>query len=175
MLLYKKTYYIYIIYINRVIEHNLIMEEMVKEAKSKNRTCHITIFDLKDALGSVPRSLIGHSLERNFVPPVIRKYLHNLYSHSRAVVETKPWRSNPHIFNRGVFQGDPVSPVIFLLVFNPIIQELQRNSCKGYKLGDNSIVTLPYADDFRLNSTHMGTHQNTIDRINTQISSMGIK
>ena len=91
------------------------------------------------------------------------------------MVESKPWRSNPFSFKRGVFQGDPLSPVIFLLVFNPIIQELQRNSCKGYKLGDNSIVTLPYADDFCLISTHMGTHQNTIDRINTQISSMGMK
>ena len=59
--------------------------------------------------------------------------------------------------------------------FNPILQELQRNSHKGYKLGETLIVTLPYADDFCLISTHMGTHQNTIDKINSQISSMGMK
>ena len=161
--------------INGCIEHNLVMEEVIKDAKSKNRTCHITFFDLEDAFGSVPHSLIDHTLERNFVPPVIRKYLHNLYSHSTAVVESKPWRSDPFKFNRGVFQGDPISPVIFLLVFNPILQELQRNSHKGYKLGDTSIVTLPYADDFCLISTHIGTHQNTIDKINSQVSSMGMK
>ena len=90
-------------------------------------------------------------------------------------MESKPWRSNPFSFKRGVFQGDPLSPVIFLLVFNPILQELERNSHKGYKLGENQIVTLPYADDFCLISTHMGTHQNTIDKINSQISSMGMK
>ena len=156
--------------INGCIEHNLVMEEVIKDAKSKNRTCHITFFDLEDAFGSVPHSLIDHTLERNFVPPVIRKYLHNLYSHSTAVVESKPWRSDPFKFNRGVFQGDPISPVIFLLVFNPILQELQRNSHKGYKLGDTSIVTLPCADDFCLISTHIGTHQNTIDKINSQVS-----
>ena len=161
--------------INGCIEHNVVMEEIVKNAKSNKKTCHITFFDLEDAFGSVPHSLIDFSLERNFVPPVIRKYLHNLYSHNTAVVNTKSWRTDPFKFQRGVFQGDPISPVIFLLVFNPILQELQRNSHKGYKLGESEFVTLPYADDFCLISRDSRTHQNLINSIHTQITSMGMK
>ena len=151
------------------------MDEIVKNAKSNKKTCHITFFDLEDAFGSVPHSLIDFSLERNFVPPVIRKYLHNLYSHGLAVVNTKSWRTDSFKFKRGVFQGDPLSPVIFLLVFNPILQELERNSHKGYKVGESDFVTLPYADDFCLITRDSRTHQNLINKIHSHITSMGMK
>ena len=161
--------------INGCIEHNLVMEEILKDAKSKKKTCHITFFDLEDAFGSVPHKLIDKTLERNFVPPHIRTYFHNLYKHSTALVNTKSWRSDPFTFKRGVFQGDPLSPIVFLLVFNPIIQDLQNQSHKGYMLGETSHVTLPYADDFCLISTHKATHQNLISKIHKQVSSMGMK
>ena len=66
-------------------------------------------------------------------------------------------------------------PVIFLLVFNPILQKLQENSHKGYKLGDTFHVTTPYADNFCLISTRSTSHQKLINEIHTQISSMGMK
>ena len=65
------------------------MDEIVKDAKNKKKkTAHITFLDLEDAFGSVPHSLIDLTLERNYIPPVIRKYFHNLYNHSSAVVQT---------------------------------------------------------------------------------------
>ena len=64
--------------INGCIEHNIVMDEIIKDAKNRKLTCHITFFDLEDAFGSVPHSLIDLTLERYFVPPVIRKYFHNL-------------------------------------------------------------------------------------------------
>ena len=98
-----------------------------------------------------------------------------MYTHSAAVAQTNQWRSNQFAFKRGVFQGDPISPVIFLLVFNPILQKLQENSHKGYKLGDISHVTTPYADDFCLISTNLRSHQKLIDDIHSQVTSMGMK
>ena len=159
--------------INGCIEHNVVMEEIFKDAKHNKRTAHITFFDLEDAFGSVPHSLIDVTLEQNFIPENIRPYFHNLYSHAQAVTQTKTWRSDPFSFKQGVFQGDPISPVIFLLVFNPILQDLQNNSHTGYKLGDFSYVTLPYADDFCLISTHNGTHQKIINKIHSHVSSLG--
>ena len=87
---------------------------------------HNTFLDLEDAFRSVPHSLIDFTLERNYIPPVIRKYFHNLCNHSSTVVQTNQWRSKQFEFKCGVFQGDPISPVIFLLVFNRILQKLQH-------------------------------------------------
>ena len=45
----------------------------------------------------------------------------------------------------------------------------------GYKLGDFSYVTLPYADDFCLITTNQRTHQNLISDIRRKITSMGMR
>ena len=146
--------------INGCIEHNAAMEEVIKDVRSKKRTAHITFFDLEDAYGSVPGSLIQETLRRNHLPPNILSYFSSCYSNCQAVVDTPNWRSNPFKFCRGVFQGDPVSPVIFLMAFNPVLLHLKlQEETIGYKLNNAHIVTLPYADDFCLITTHKSTHQ----------------
>ena len=115
-----------------------MLDELVKDAKHKKRTLHITFIDLADAFGSVPHSLISHSLKRNNFPPEIVLYIHNFYSNLQATVHTSTFKSEIFSFKRGVFQGDPLSPIIFLTVFNPILQILQENSRFGYKLGEET-------------------------------------
>ena len=68
--------------INGCIEHNLVMEEIIKDYKSKRKTCQITFSDLEDAFGSVPHALIDHTLERNCTPSHIREYFHKLFTES---------------------------------------------------------------------------------------------
>ena len=64
--------------INGCIEHNIVMEEIIKHARCKNKTAHITFFDLEDAFGSVPHSLIDETFKRNNLPANITSYFHNL-------------------------------------------------------------------------------------------------
>ena len=44
--------------INGTIEHNVILEEIISQAKTNKKTVHVTFFDLEDAFVSVPHSLI---------------------------------------------------------------------------------------------------------------------
>ena len=67
--------------INGCIEHNMAMEEIIRDARKQRRTVHITFFDLEDAFGSVPHSLIEESLRRNHLPPIIIQYFNQLYSY----------------------------------------------------------------------------------------------
>ena len=41
------------------------MEEIIKDAREQKKTAHITFFDLEDAFGSVPHSLIQETLKKN--------------------------------------------------------------------------------------------------------------
>ena len=118
--------------INGCIEHNLTMEEIVKDARVNKRTLHITFFDLQDAFGSVPHRLIQHTLERNLFPQPVQDYLHRHYNNTKSVVVTPTFKTNEFSFKRGVFQGCPYSPIIFLLAFNPIIQFLTTRIDSGY-------------------------------------------
>ena len=97
-----------------------------KDARKKKKTAHITFFYLEDAFGSVPHSLIQETLKRNHLPDNICNFFSNLYTSCQAVVETPSWRSSPFSFWRGAFQGDPLRPTIFLMVFNPVIHQLKN-------------------------------------------------
>ena len=102
------------------------MDELIKDARINKRTLHATFFDLEDAFGSVPHVLIYETLKRNFLPESLITYFTHVFQNSQAVIDTKTWKSDPFKFRRGVFQGDPISPILFLMVFNPIILDLQN-------------------------------------------------
>ena len=97
----------------------------------------ITFFDLEDAFGAVPHELIFHTLERNNFPPCLQDYFRRLYRNARSQVVTPSFQSNIFSFKRGVFQGDPMSPIIFILTFNPIIHFINNQKNIGYNLTHN--------------------------------------
>ena len=68
---------------------------------------------------------------------------------------TQTWETDFFQFSKGVFQGDPFSGVIFLIVFNPIIEYIKKHKENhGYELSRNTkgvmnVITTPFADDFK--------------------------
>ena len=76
--------------------------------------------------------------------------------------------------SKGTFQGDPLSPIIFNMVFNPLLQYLESIEKSGYKLGGKHFITLPYADDFTLITNDKRRHQKLMDDINRKIKDMGL-
>ena len=154
-----------------------MLEILFKDAKKKKkkRTLNITFINLADAFRSVPHLLIEHSLRRYNFPPEVILYIHNFYSNLQATVQTSKFKTEIFTFKNGVFQGDLLSPIIFLTVFNPILQHLQENSKFGYQLGEEKFITLPYADDFCLITTDKRTHQRILNQINENIKSLGMK
>ena len=115
------------------------------------------------------------TLERNHFPKEFVKYFKIHYTNQEACVVTKSFKTETFKFARGVTQGNPMSPLIFLLTFNPIIQFLMSNQEKGFDMGNGKIVTLPFADDCCLISRDKRTHQRLINEINSKIKSMGMR
>ena len=122
--------------VNGCIEHIQVVQEVIAHAKASKKTAHITWFDLEDTFGSVSHSLIPIVLEHYNLPPEIIAYIVDLYTKLEGRVTSKDWESDRFIFKKGIFQGDPYSSTIFLIVFNPIVQYLKENGDKlGYRLG----------------------------------------
>ena len=69
---------------------------------------------------------------------------------------TPDWETEFFRFLKGVFQGDPFSGIIFLIVFNPIIEHIKiYKQTHGYTIrtetkGAHPVITTPFADDFNL-------------------------
>ena len=121
----------------------------IGNAKANRKTLHMTFFDLEYAFGSVHHSLIVKGLERFMFPPEVIAYVTGLYQSISGKVCNKRWTSEPFPLKKGVFQGNPLSPIIFLKAFNPIIENLNSYSEKEYALNAKIlIICTPFADDF---------------------------
>ena len=108
--------------INGTMEHIFAVTAMVQNAIQHGLPLAITFLDLENAFGSVSHKLIANMMTHCRVPEEVTNYIASLYSKLSAYVKTKKWSTETFRISRGVFQGDTLSPLIFLVAFNPIIQ-----------------------------------------------------
>ena len=80
---------------------------------------------------------------------------------TRLILKTKQevMQSQPIQIQRGIFQGDSLSPLIFCIALIPLTNELKRADC-GYQVHgtERKISHLLYMDDLKL----LGRNENVI-------------
>ena len=162
------------------VEHVMVVQEIIQQAKLHKKTVHITWLDLEDASGSVPHEIIPFIMSHYHIPKRIIAYITSLYTKLIGKVCTQDWETDFFKFLKGVFQGDPYSGVIFLVVFNPLIEYIKKyKETHGYTIktetkGAHSVITTPFADDFNLITHNKNMHQALLTEIETKIKSMGL-
>ena len=117
-----------------VFEHIYSLSAIMEDALTNRKPLMMTFLDLKNAFGSVSHQLIFDMLEAVKVPPSFKDYVQSFYSQFFVIVKGNSWETDQIPFKRGVFQGDTLSPIIFLLVFNPVLKLAESlNSSHGYQ------------------------------------------
>ena len=145
----------YIEGINGCVEHIQVVQEIIRHAKHTKHTAHMTWLDLTDAFGSVAHELIPYVLTHYHLPQQVISYIQDIYSKLAGRVVTKDWETETFEFLKGVFQGDPLSGTIFLIVFNPLIEHIKKaKNTQGYNLEGTKVITTPFADDFDIISNN---------------------
>ncbi|XP_065896220.1 uncharacterized protein [Dysidea avara] len=116
-----------------VFEHIYSLSAIMQDALSNKKPLMVTFIDLKNAFGSVSHHLIFDMLRAVKVPSSFFNYVFSFYSQLSVTITSDHWETAMIPFQRGVFQGDTLSPMIFLLVFNPLLQlaDSLNNPC-GY-------------------------------------------
>ena len=161
--------------INGCMEHIKVLQEVIQDAKANKKTVHISWFDLTDAFGSVSHDLIQLCLEHFNIPERERKYIKSLYSQLNGKISTKNWVSDVFEFLKGIFQGDPYSPSIFLVIFQPLIDFIMlHKDSYGYQLGKCKVLSTPFADDFDLVTNDTRRHQKLQLDVQKKAESMGL-
>ena len=160
--------------VNGCVEHVVVVQEVIQHARLNNKTANITWFDLQDAFGSVPHVLIPHVMKHYHIPEIIITYVTSLYSKLEGKVVTDAWESEVFKFLRGVFAGDPFSGMIFIVVFNPIIEYIKKHQeTHGYPITTKNssvknVITTPFADDFNIITSNNTQNRNLVNNVDTQ-------
>ncbi|XP_063680027.1 uncharacterized protein LOC134815422 [Bolinopsis microptera] len=139
------------------IEHTQALMEELRDAKSKRRQVYAVWVDLMNAYGRVPHELIVFALRHYKFPEEVVQYIVKYYDELVVRVKTKKWKSEWFYYLIGLFQGDPLSVVLFLIAFNLLLDLLQVDRTMGYKPSFSSEPTTnrAFADDLTLLSDRL--------------------
>jgi hypothetical protein len=137
---------------NGCTEHGIILNELFQHAKRSKRTLAMTAIDFANAFGSVPHELIMSTMRQRNFPAWTVKIVEDMYTGASSTVELKGERSDAIPWKCGVKQGCPLSPLLFNLCLEPLLQLLQRaNRGEGFavRAEDREVefIVQAYADD----------------------------
>ena len=139
------------------LEHTQVLMEELKDAKSTRRQMFVVWVDLMNAYGRVPHNLILFALKHYKFPKWLLEYIYKYYDELTVRIVTKDWKSNWFYYLIGLFQGDPLSVVLFLIVFNLLLDLLKSRQGLGYRPSFSSSQTSnrAFADDLTLMSSRL--------------------
>ncbi len=133
-------------------EHTFTLQSIISDCKRNYKDCYITWLDLRNAFGSINHEAIYTSLSHMGFPISFIEIIKDIYTDSTTVVRTSREDETPPInINAGVKQGCPISPILFNLtselLIRSIISKCEDNPNIAYKLHNQPISILAYADD----------------------------
>ena len=114
-----------------------------------------TFIDYSAAFDSVSHKFLDRALKRAGASNKTRVLFRAIYRAASAYTEVNSTddtvvRSQPFPVNRGVIQGDILSPLFFILALELILKYHDNVPGKGVQVGGETVHTLGYADDAAL-------------------------
>ena len=128
-----------------------IDQHILNESKTRQKNLAMAWIDNKKAYDMVPQSWIIHYLKMykisheiiNFIEKTLQTWRVELTAGGRSLAETK--------IQKGIFQGDALSPLLFIIAMMPL-NHILRKCTAGYKLSrsQEKINHLMNMDDIKL-------------------------
>jgi len=121
--------------------------------KEHNLPLFLLFIDYKKAYDNMNRDKLWEMID-NKIPNYLLNTKKCIYRNTKVRIKFNDGISKPIHINKGVRQGCGVSPVLFNLYINKIIQEFKIGIKKGIQLNNRKLVNIIlYADDQTLMAT----------------------
>ncbi|PNY15039.1 cysteine-rich receptor-like protein kinase, partial [Trifolium pratense] len=138
----------------QILDGILIANEVVDEARKSKKELMLFKVDFEKAYDSVDWGYLDDVMGRMSFPSLWRKWIRECVCTATASVLVNGSPTDEFPLGRGLRQGDPLSPFLFLLAaegFNVLMEAMvARNLFTGYNIGGEgqiSVSHLQFADD----------------------------
>ena len=136
----------------RFIGENVrLIDSVIRYAAEKNIPGLLLFIDFEKAFDSLERPFISDSLRYFGFGPSLITWVKVLYCKSESCVLNNGWSSDFFDIQRGVRQGCPLSPYLFILSAEILAKAIRKNpNIRGISINNNDIKISQYADDTTL-------------------------
>ena len=129
-------------------EKILLIDSIIKYASSKNIPGLFLFVDFEKAFDSLDWTFIIRTLENFGFGPSFIHWIKLFYTDTESCVLNNGWASNTFKLQRGVRQGCPLSPYLFILSAEILAKAVRKNNIiKGICVNNEEIKLSQYADD----------------------------
>jgi hypothetical protein len=111
---------------NGCSEHGILLSELLYDAHTNRSNLVVTAIDFTNAFVSVPHELIIPAMKQRNFPSWTRNIIADLYKGATLVIEKRGTRSERIPWKRSVKQGCPLSPLLFNLWIEPLLQVITK-------------------------------------------------
>ena len=134
-------------------EHLFVVGEAIEQCRKGRRECNLVFLDLAKAFDMVSHASIQRALRRFGVGERFQQIVNDLYTGVRTVIAGNEGPTEPIMMSRGVKQGCPLSPVLFNMTMDELMEDVlggrhalkPRTELEGFN-------ALAFADDLVLAS-----------------------
>ena len=149
----------------------IIDKTIMKECKSKHKNLAMAWVDYKKAYDMVPHSWIIECLKLVNVSQNIIQFVENSMPNWKTELTACGEVLCDVVIRRGIFQGDSLSPLAFVICVMPLSSILRKLN-SGYTLGTVKINNLLFMDDLKLfgkNEKEINSLLSTVHAISSDI------
>ncbi|CAK9801077.1 Retrovirus-related Pol polyprotein from type-1 retrotransposable element R2 (Fragment) [Anthophora plagiata] len=118
-----------------------------RQVARKGGKMWVLFVDLKAAFDSVDREVLIESMRNAGVREGLVRRCGEVLRETRGKVRVGKKEGNSFWTVKGVRQGCPLSPILFILLMSDMEEELKKGGWGGVKVGGEKVYTLAYADD----------------------------
>ena len=139
------------------VEPTELLLYIINHARLKQRRVIITLLDLKNDFEKIDHNVIMKVLECHHFPEHIKSLIKTYYTNYKVSIGTDNFTTDPIVIEKGVFQGDCLSSLLFNLVVNALLKTIDSEKIRS--MGYNYCDTLTprhwfqFADDSALVSS----------------------
>src|SRR6185436_15423074 len=160
---------------SRGTKDQLLIDKMIMQnCKWRKTNLHVAWIDYKKAFDSLPHSWIHKCLQMLGISANVRQFLAKAMQSWNTELTVNGQQIGQVSIRRGIFQGDSLSPLLFVVAMIPLSVNL-RKTCLGYQTSKEAqrISHLLYMDDLKLygkTSTELQSLLNTVRIYSSDIS-----
>ncbi|KAF0703917.1 hypothetical protein AaE_015198, partial [Aphanomyces astaci] len=150
-------------------EHNFLAQAMMDTIRRSKSPFFAVWYDLRNAFGAMPHDFLWLVLSRLGVSPDFLAIVQDIYTDASTMVSAASGVCPPIDQLCGVFQGCPLSPLLFIAGMTPLMMALDAQApAHGVKVAaDVNLSTTAFADDIKIFSRTpsgiQGLHATVVD------------